>query len=138
MPTRRAGLRVSVAATPSRRDRMPMTQRRVSVARQRAVSVECRGGGQCGYRQRPALPGDVDDSSLPHWATIRGEEVHALCSRVSCANRRRGGIMADMEEASPATLLDQLASLDPQERREVATIVLGLSETFAEVPDGNA
>ena len=46
--------------------------------------------------------------------------------------------MGDMEEASPATLLDQLASLDPQERREVATIVLGLSETFAEVPDGNA
>ena len=46
--------------------------------------------------------------------------------------------MADMEEASPATLLDQLASLDPQERREVATIVLGLSETFAEVPDGKA
>ena len=34
------------------------------------------------------------------------------------------------------TLLDQLASLDPQERREVATIVRGLSETLAEVPDG--
>ena len=44
--------------------------------------------------------------------------------------------MADTQEVSPATLLDQLASLDPQERREVATIVLGLSETFAEVPDG--
>ena len=35
--------------------------------------------------------------------------------------------MADTEEASPATLLDELASLDPQERREVATIVRGLS-----------
>jgi len=29
-----------------------------------------------------------------------------------------------------------LADLDPQERREVATIVRGLSETLAEVPDG--
>jgi hypothetical protein len=29
-----------------------------------------------------------------------------------------------------------LADLDPQERREVATIVRGLSETFAEVSDG--
>ena len=44
--------------------------------------------------------------------------------------------MADTEEPSPATLLDQLASLDPQERREVATIVRRLSETFAEVPNG--
>ena len=34
--------------------------------------------------------------------------------------------MADTEEAS----------LDPQERREVATIIRGLSETLAEVPDG--
>ena len=41
-----------------------------------------------------------------------------------------------MEEASPANLLDQLADLDPEERREVATIVRGLSETFAEVSDG--
>jgi hypothetical protein len=47
-----------------------------------------------------------------------------------------GGIMIDMEEASPTTLLDQLADLDPQERREVATIVRGLSETLAEVQDG--
>jgi hypothetical protein len=47
-----------------------------------------------------------------------------------------GGTMIDMEEASPANLLDQLADLDPQERREVATIVRGLSETLAEVPDG--
>ena len=44
--------------------------------------------------------------------------------------------MADTEEVSPATLLDQLAGLDPQERREVAAIVRGLSETFAEVSDG--
>lgn len=33
--------------------------------------------------------------------------------------------MADTEEVSPATLLNQLATLDPQERREVATIVRG-------------
>jgi len=44
--------------------------------------------------------------------------------------------VADTEEVSPATLLDQLASLDPPERREVATIVRRLSETLAEVPDG--
>jgi len=47
-----------------------------------------------------------------------------------------GRIMADTEEVSPATLLDQLASLDPQERREVAAIVRRLSENLAEVPDG--
>ena len=45
--------------------------------------------------------------------------------------------MADTEEeVSLATLLDRLASLDPQERREVATIVRGLSQTFAEAPGG--
>lgn len=44
--------------------------------------------------------------------------------------------MADTEYSSAATLLDQLADLDPQERREVATIVRSLSETFAEVSDG--
>jgi hypothetical protein len=44
--------------------------------------------------------------------------------------------MADTEEASSAALLDQLASLDPQQRRKVATIVRSLSETLAEVPDG--
>jgi hypothetical protein len=44
--------------------------------------------------------------------------------------------VADTEEPSPATLLDQLASLDPQERREVAAIVRRLSENLAEVPDG--
>jgi hypothetical protein len=44
--------------------------------------------------------------------------------------------MVDTQGPSSTTLLDQLANLDPQERREVATIVRGLSETFAEVPDG--
>jgi len=44
--------------------------------------------------------------------------------------------MASSEQVSPATLLDQLADLDPQERREVAAIVRGLSATLAEVPDG--
>jgi hypothetical protein len=43
--------------------------------------------------------------------------------------------MADTQEVSPATLLDQLASLDPQER-EVAAIVRHLAENLAEVPDG--
>ena len=44
--------------------------------------------------------------------------------------------MADTQGPSSTTLLEQLANLDPQERREVATIVRGLSETLAEVPDG--
>jgi hypothetical protein len=44
--------------------------------------------------------------------------------------------MGDSEQVSPTTLLDQLAMLDPRERREVATSVRGLSETLAEVPDG--
>ena len=44
--------------------------------------------------------------------------------------------MVDTQGPSPTTLLEQLANLDPQERREVATIVRGLSETLAEVPDG--
>jgi len=44
--------------------------------------------------------------------------------------------MIDMEEASPTNMLDQLADLDPQERREVASVVRGLSRTFAELPDG--
>ena len=44
--------------------------------------------------------------------------------------------MADSEQVSPANLLDQLADLDPRERREVATIVRGLSQTLAEVSDG--
>jgi hypothetical protein len=44
--------------------------------------------------------------------------------------------MADTQEVSPATLLDQLASIDPQERREVAGIIRRLSENLAEVTDG--
>lgn len=44
--------------------------------------------------------------------------------------------MADTEEVSPATLLDELASLDPQERCEVAAIVRRLSKNLAEVSDG--
>lgn len=44
--------------------------------------------------------------------------------------------MADTEGVSPATLLDQLASLDPQERRELSTTLRRLSETLAEMPDG--
>ena len=43
--------------------------------------------------------------------------------------------MAETAKTS-ATLLDELASLDPQERREVAAIVRQVSETFAEVSDG--
>jgi predicted metalloendopeptidase len=41
--------------------------------------------------------------------------------------------VADTEEPSLATLLDQLASLDPQERREVAAIVCRLSENDADL-----
>jgi hypothetical protein len=44
--------------------------------------------------------------------------------------------MADTQEVSPATLLDELVSLDLQERREVAAVVRRLSENLAEVPDG--
>jgi hypothetical protein len=44
--------------------------------------------------------------------------------------------MADPEQVSAATLLDQMADLDPQERRQLATIVRDLSKTLAEVPDG--
>jgi len=44
--------------------------------------------------------------------------------------------VADSPGTAAATLLDQLAMLDPKERQQVATIVRGLSETFAHVPDG--
>ena len=44
-------------------------------------------------------------------------------------------VMADSEKA-PATLLDDLAALDPPKRREVAKELRKVSETFAEVPDG--
>ena len=43
--------------------------------------------------------------------------------------------MSDTEK-SPATLLDELASLDPQARRELGTTLREGSESFAEVPDG--
>ncbi len=39
-------------------------------------------------------------------------------------------------EMSPATLLYELASLDPQERRDVATVLRQVSDTLAELPDG--
>ena len=44
--------------------------------------------------------------------------------------------MSDTAEVSAAGLLDQLAALDPRQRRELARIVRGLSATLAEVPDG--
>jgi hypothetical protein len=40
------------------------------------------------------------------------------------------------KETSPATLLDELASLDPQTRRELAIALRRVSRTFAEVLDG--
>ena len=43
--------------------------------------------------------------------------------------------MADSEK-TPATLLDELAALNPAQRRKVATLLKNVSETFAEVPDG--
>jgi hypothetical protein len=43
--------------------------------------------------------------------------------------------MSDADK-TPATLLTALASLDPQERREVAATLRNVSETFAEVADG--
>jgi len=43
--------------------------------------------------------------------------------------------MADMETSRP-TLVDELASLDPEARRELATTLRQVSQTFAEVPDG--
>ena len=46
--------------------------------------------------------------------------------------------MADTKDMSQPTLLGTLASLDPEERREVAAILRQASETFAEVPDGKA
>lgn len=43
--------------------------------------------------------------------------------------------MADTEMPQ-ATLVDELAGLDPQARRTLATTLRNVSETFAEVPDG--
>ena len=39
-------------------------------------------------------------------------------------------------ETSQPTLLDELAGLDPQTRRALATTLRHVSETFAEVSDG--
>jgi len=44
--------------------------------------------------------------------------------------------MAHTEEIPERSLPDELASPDPDERREVAAILREVSETFAEVPDG--
>jgi len=43
--------------------------------------------------------------------------------------------MIDADGSRP-TLLDKLASLGPEERRELATTLRRASETLAEVPDG--
>lgn len=43
--------------------------------------------------------------------------------------------MPDSEKAA-GMLLNDLAALDPAQRREVAKELRNLSETFAEVPDG--
>ena len=39
-------------------------------------------------------------------------------------------------QMSTATLLDELAALDPSQRREVAKELREVAKTFAEVPDG--
>jgi hypothetical protein len=39
-------------------------------------------------------------------------------------------------EKSHAALLDELATLDPPQRREVAAALRSVAETFAGVPDG--
>jgi hypothetical protein len=44
--------------------------------------------------------------------------------------------VVDAEGVSSATLLNQLASLDPQARCELAMTLRRLSESVAEVPDG--
>ncbi len=43
--------------------------------------------------------------------------------------------MADTAKTA-AMLLDELAALDPAQRREVAKELRKVAETFAEVPDG--
>ena len=46
--------------------------------------------------------------------------------------------MADEQkkETSPTTLLDQLVSLDPHQRRKITATLRSVAETVAEVPDG--
>ena len=48
----------------------------------------------------------------------------------------QGGIMVDTQGPSSTTLLDQLANLDPEARRELPTNLRQVSATFREVPDG--
>ena len=43
--------------------------------------------------------------------------------------------MPDSEKTA-AMLLDELAALDPAQRREVAAVLRSVAETFAGVPDG--
>ena len=43
--------------------------------------------------------------------------------------------MSDADK-TPATVVTELAGLDPQERREVAATLRQVSDTFAEVRDG--
>jgi hypothetical protein len=45
-----------------------------------------------------------------------------------------GGDMADTNNTS-TMLLDELAALDPAQRRELAAALRGVAETLAEVPD---
>ena len=39
-------------------------------------------------------------------------------------------------DKNPAMVLNELASLNPQQRREVAAALRGVAETFTGVPDG--
>jgi hypothetical protein len=57
---------------------------------------------------------------------------------IGTITRIDGGRGMSDDEISPATLLDELASLDAAARRELVTTLRTLSETFAEVPDGKA
>ena len=50
-------------------------------------------------------------------------------------HRHQQGAIADTENPA-ARLLDELAALDPHQRREVAKELRKVAETFAEVPDG--
>ena len=45
-----------------------------------------------------------------------------------------GGAVAITNKTS-TTLVDELAALDPTGRRELAAVLRGVAETFAEVPD---
>jgi hypothetical protein len=47
-----------------------------------------------------------------------------------------GGEAVSDNKKTPATLLDELATLDLAHRRELATALRGVAETFDEVPDG--